>query len=137
MKFAKILFWCAGGWGFLVLLPMYFLYGKVGGCSAPAPTHPQYYYGFLGVTLAWQVAFFVIAIDPARFRPMIIPSIFEKLIYVLTVAVLYLQNHISGTQVSAGAPDALLCLLFVLAFYKTRSRAAIKPGESSMVEGVR
>jgi hypothetical protein len=40
----------------------------------PAITHPGFYYGFVSVGLAWQVAFFVIARDPVRFRLMMIPG---------------------------------------------------------------
>ena len=119
MKFAKILFWCAGAWGFLVVMPMYFLYGKVGQYFPPSPTHPEFYFGFVGVTLAWQLAFFVIAIDPARLRPMIIPAVLEKLGYVICLLVLYLQGRISVLQLSPAVPDALLGLLFVFAFLKT------------------
>jgi hypothetical protein len=120
MKFARLVFCCAGAWGALVLTPMYFMYGKIGKYSPPPPTHPELYYGFAGVTLAWQLAFFVIASDPARLRPMIIPSVVEKLSYVIAVVVLYLQSRITAVQLSTGAPDALLCVLFVIAFFKTR-----------------
>jgi hypothetical protein len=119
MKFARVLFNCAGAWGLLVLTLMYFMYSKVGEYSPPPPTHPELYYGFMGVTLAWQLAFFVIASDPARFRPMIIPSVMEKLSYVIAVVILYSQSRITVAQLSTGAPDALLCLLFVIAFLKT------------------
>lgn len=120
MKFARLLFCCAGAWGSLVLTPMYFMYSTVGKYSPPAPTHPELYYGFAGVTLAWQLAFFVIASDPARLRPMIIPSVVEKLSYVIAVVVLYSQNRITAVQLATGAPDALLCVLFAIAFFKTR-----------------
>jgi hypothetical protein len=120
MKFARLVFYCAGGWGVLVITPMYFMYSKIGEYSPPPATHPEIYYGFAGVTLAWQLAFFVIASDPARFRPMIIPSAVEKLSYVIAVVVLYLQSRITTVQLSTGAPDALLCVLFAIAFFKTR-----------------
>ena len=122
MKFARLLFCGAGAWGLLVLMPMYFMYSKVGRYSPPPPTHPELYYGFVGVTLAWQFAFFVIASDPAHFRPMIIPSVVEKLSYVIAVVVLYSQSRISAVQLSTGAPDALLCLLFAIAFFKHHQR---------------
>ena len=122
MKFARLLFCCAGTWGFLVLTPIYFMYSKVGKYSPPPPTHPELYYGFAGVTLAWQFAFFVIASDPVHFRPMIIPSVVEKLSYVIAVVVLYSQSRISAVQLSTGAPDALLCLLFAIAFFKHHQR---------------
>ena len=104
----------------MVVTPMFFMYSRIGKYSPPPPTHPELYYGFAGVTLAWQLAFFVIASDPARFRPMIIPAVVEKLSYVIAVGVLYSQSRISAVQFSTGAPDALLCLLFAIAFFKTR-----------------
>ena len=125
MKFSKIVYWSAGAWGVLVLTPLYFMFDMIGRQHPPPITHPQFYYGFAGVTMAWQFAFFVIATDPERFRPMMVPSILEKLGYVVTVIVLYLQGRVSSVHLMPGVPDALLGLLFVLAFFKTRRRAGI------------
>ena len=69
MKFARIVFGFAGGWGVLVLTPLYFLYDFVGKHDPPALTHPQFYYGFVSLGLAWQAAFLVIAADPLAFDP--------------------------------------------------------------------
>ena len=118
MRFAKILFWFAGAWGILVLAPMFFLYAKVGEYSPPPPTHPEFYFGFLGVALVWQFVFFVIATDPARFRLLIPVAVLEKLSYVVVLFVLYLQGRITAFQFGPAVPDALLCLLFVVAFFK-------------------
>ena len=124
MRFAKIVFWCAGGFGLLALLPLYFIFDLVGRMDPPPVTHPQFYFGFAGVALAWQFAFFVIATDPVRFRPMMIPSILEKASYVAALAVLYLQGRLSAPQAVTGLPDALLGVLFAVAFVRT---AAGKP----------
>lgn len=78
MTFSKWVFTGAGVWGVLVVPPLYFLYETVGRMSPPAVTHPEFYYGFIGVTLAWQLAFFVIASDPVRFRLLMLPAICEK-----------------------------------------------------------
>jgi hypothetical protein len=129
MRFAKIVFWCAGAWGLLVLTPMYFMYGRVGQYSPPYPTHPEFYYGFVGVTLVWQFVFFVIAMDPVRFRPTIIPSVLEKLTYVIALIVLYLQSRITALQLTTAGPDALLGLLFVIAFSKTPSKPLLGTSE--------
>jgi len=124
MKFAKTIFWCAGGWGVLAVVPMYFLYGEIGKYSPPPLTHPEIYYGFAGVTLAWQSVFFLIATDPARYRPVIIPAVLEKLSYVIAVSVLYAQDRITGVQLSTALPDALLGSLFIIGFLKTRPSCA-------------
>ena len=81
LKFAKVVFKVAGIWGILVTLPLYFLYDFIGHQSPPVISHPEFYYGFVGVTLTWQIVFFVIATNPARYRMMIIPSILEKFSY--------------------------------------------------------
>jgi hypothetical protein len=91
----------------------------------------------VGVTLAWQFAFFAIATDPMRFRPLVIPSIFEKLTYVVAMVVLYLQNRITDIQLSVGAPNALLCLLFVIVFFQTRPDVVSKTKESNIFGGIR
>lgn len=130
MKFAKTLFWCAGVWGMLTLIPMFFLYERLGAFSPPPPTHPEFYFGFLSVALAWQFAFFAIASDPARFRLLILPAVLEKLGYVLVLFSLYEQGRITAIQFTPAAPDGLLCLLFVLAFFRIRPRVAAASGST-------
>ena len=121
MKFAKIVFRIAGIWGLLVIPPLYFMFDTIGRQIPPALTHPQYYFGFLGVAVAWQIAFFVIATDPVRFRPMIIPSVIEKRTYVCAASALYLQRRITPSEASSALPDAILAVLFVISFAKTKS----------------
>lgn len=120
MRFAKIVFWCAGVWGFLALTPLYFLLAAIGRQDPPAITHPDFYYGFVGVALAWQVAFVVIATNPARYRWMMIPAVLEKLSYSGALLVLYLQRRLNPQQLFFGAVDLLFGLLFVAAFFRTR-----------------
>ena len=98
MKFAKIVFTTAGLWGIVVLTPLYFLLDVTGRQYAPPIAYPQFFYGFLSVAMAWQIAFLLIGSNPARFRLLMIPSIVEKLGYVVTLAVLYAQARISAAD---------------------------------------
>jgi hypothetical protein len=123
MKFAKIVFWVSGIWGVLVLTPLYFIFNLIGRQDPPPITHPGFYYGFAGVALAWQFAFFVIATNPRRFRPMMVPSILEKLIWGVTVIVLHLQGRIGSGDVALASVDLFLGLLFLVAFFKTSTPA--------------
>lgn len=123
MKFAKVVFWIAGVWGVLTLVPLYFMLDLIGRQDPPAITHPQFYYGFVGVALIWQFAFFLTATDPARFRPFILLSVLEKLSYVLAVSVLCLQNRISFAQSVTALPDSLLVISFLIAFFIVRGSA--------------
>jgi hypothetical protein len=119
MKFAKIVFWMAGIWGVLVLTPLYFIFDLIGRQDPPAITHPAFYYGFISVGLAFQAAFMVIARDPVRLRPMMIPAILEKFGYGLTLVVLFLQHRLHPQDLALGGVDVVFGLLFVTAFVKT------------------
>jgi len=120
MKFAKAVFWFAGVFGVLVVTPLYFTFDMVGRLDPPPITHPQFYYGFVGVVLVLQFVYCTIATDPVRFRPMMILSALAKGSYVGALLVLYFEDRISPVQAATGAPDALLMVLFVAAFFKTR-----------------
>jgi hypothetical protein len=119
MKFSQIIFWIAFIWGVLILTPLYFMFGTIGRQDPPPITHPAFYYGFVGAGLAWQFAFLVIARDPVRFRPMMIPSVFEKFSYAAALIVLYFQHRLHPTDLMFAAIDLLFGILFLFAFFKT------------------
>jgi hypothetical protein len=73
--------------------------------------------------MAWQIAFLVIGSNPARFRPLMIPAILEKLGYVGTLVVMYLSGRIPTADTQPVIPDLLLGLLFIVAFVRTRTPA--------------
>lgn len=114
--FARRVFLIAGLYGVLVLVPQFFLEGKIGRDYPPAITHPEYFYGFVGVALAWQVLFLILARDPLRYRLMIIPAILEKLAFGLAVIVLFAQQRVQATLLFAAGVDFLLAVLFVVAW---------------------
>jgi hypothetical protein len=120
MKFAKIVFWIAAIWGVIVLTPLYFMFDLIGRNDPPPITHPGFFYGFVGAGLAWQVVFFLIARDPERHRPLMIPSVLEKLSYSVAVIVLVLQERMHSSDLVFAGTDLLLGFLFVLAYLKTR-----------------
>jgi hypothetical protein len=122
MKFAKVVFVVAGIWGVLVLTPLYFMFNLIGRQDPPAITHPAFYYGFVGAALAWQVAFFVIAANPVRFRPIIIPSIIEKFTYATAGALLYMQARMRGSDLAFVGADFIFGVLFLIAFFTTRTK---------------
>jgi hypothetical protein len=124
MRFAKIVFWVAGIWGFLVLTPLYFMFDLIGRQDPPPITHPGFFYGFVGAGLAWQVAFLFIAADPVRFRPLMILSILEKISYGAAIIVLVLQGRMHKSDLVFACADLLLGLLFVIAYLKTRTGSA-------------
>lgn len=122
MKFAKIVFWCAGIAGIIVVTPMYLMLNVVDLHMPPPINHPVFFYGLLGVVLVWHVAFCLIGADPARFRPMMVPAMLEKFVFVATVLVLYLQQRTNSDMLLVAGADFLLGLLFAAAFLKTSNR---------------
>ena len=119
MRLARIVFIGAGIWGVGVLTPLYWLVDVTGRQYSSPTEYPHFFYGFLGVAMAWQIAFLVIGSNPMRFRPLMIPSMVEKFGHVLTLAVLYAQRRIPLQDAQAALPDLLLGVLFIVAFMKT------------------
>lgn len=119
MKFARWVFTVAGVYGLLALGPMYFLERRVGIDQPPAVTHPEFYYGFVGVGLAWQVLFLIVARDPVRFRPVMVAAVLEKVSFAGAVPVLYGLGRVSGAALGLSMVDAVWGVLFVVAYVRT------------------
>jgi hypothetical protein len=119
MKFAKFVFRVAAIWGVLVITPLYFMFDLIGRKDPPPITHPAFFYGFAGAALAWQIAFFFISRDPVRYRPLMIPSMFEKFSYAAAVIVLVLQARMRSSDLLFAGTDLLLGVLFVVAYFET------------------
>jgi len=119
MNFAKRVFTLAGIYGIAVLAPLLFLEDWFGRSSPPPVNHPEFYYGFVGVALAWQLVFLLIGRDPARFRPLMLAGIVEKLSYGLAVVVLFIQSRVAASSMAPAIIDLILGALFFAAFLKT------------------
>lgn len=122
MRFARLVFLIAGIYGLIVLLPLYFMEKQTGLDYPPPITHPEYYYGFIGIAVAWQLVFLVMSQEPVRYRPLMIPSIVEKASFGIAVAILYLQQRVSGFILGAAMADSFLGVLFLIAFLRTGAR---------------
>ena len=125
MKFARIVFVVAGVWGLAILTPLYFTYDLVGRSYPPPVTHPDFYYGFVGITLVWQIAFLIIATNPVRYRPIMLAAILEKLVYVTTMVTLYLRAQLQFGQFAVAGPDFVLATLFIAAFIRTPEQQCV------------
>ncbi|MGD9561795.1 MAG: hypothetical protein AB7F88_06205 [Pyrinomonadaceae bacterium] len=114
MKFARYTFLIAGIYGLLVLVPQYFV--EAGG--TPVTGKPEFFYGFIGVAVAFQLVFLLIAADPQKYRAMILPSIVEKFSFAIAVAILVYAGRTSGQIVIGAALDLLLGVLFIVSWFK-------------------
>jgi hypothetical protein len=119
INFARRIFLFAGIYGILVLTPQYFIENKFARDFPPAITHPEHFYGFIGIALAWQFLFIIIGINPVRYRPAMIPAILEKLAFGLPCIVLYVQGRLALTIFGAAMIDLILAILFIMSFRVT------------------
>ena len=117
--FARRVFLVAGVYGLLTLLPGYFMEGRISADDPPAITHPEYFYGFMGIAVAWQVVFLLIARDPARYRLAMVPSILEKLAFGGATLVLYFSHRLALQVFAFGVIDWVFAALFVAAWLMT------------------
>ncbi len=123
MAFARWLFRIAGAYGLIAIVPLYFAADKY----MPVVGTPilrsgfVFYYGFLSVALAWQIAFLVIGHDPLRFRPLMLPAVIEKLGFFVPTTALFLQGHAREDLFAAAIVDGIFGVLFIVAWYRLRT----------------
>jgi hypothetical protein len=86
-------------------------------------THPEFFYGFIGVALLWQVVFVLVATDPLRYRPIMLVSVLEKLAYTVPLLVLYSPGNVNLRIVQWSLVDPIFGILFAIAYVRTRHHA--------------
>jgi hypothetical protein len=119
MKFARWVFTAAGVYGVVVMLPQLFLEDRISRDNPPAITHPEYFYGFVLVTLAWQLAFLVIGRDPVRFRLLMPVAVLEKLPFAITMFAMVATGRVGAAILPFATIDVVLGLLFAVSFWRT------------------
>ena len=117
--FARRVFSIAGWYGLIAMLPQYFLEARIGRDYPPPITHPENFYGFIGVTIAWQLMFLVIARDPARYRAAMIPAVFEKVLFVVPMVILFANGRVASAPMGFVVIDFVLAILFTMSYRRT------------------
>ncbi len=120
MLFAKRVFFWASIWGFLTIIPGFFNESAVGQQQPPAITHPEYFYGFYSVALAFQIVFLLMSRDPVRFRPLIPACMLEKFGFFVTCAILLALHRMPALVFYFALADLTWLVLFAVAFMKTK-----------------
>jgi hypothetical protein len=133
MTFAKHVFRWAGIYGLLAVTPQFFLESETSRQYPPAITHPEFYYGFVGTVVAFQCVFLVIATDPVRYRPLMLPSVLEKVFFAAGMPILYLQHRISVVPLVFSQLDLMLGFLFTVSYIRTAGpdRSITSPGAAA------
>lgn len=119
--FARRVFLWAGIYGIAVLVPQYFMEARINRDFPPPITHPEHFYGFIGVALAWQFAFLTIARDVVRYRLLMVPAMLEKAGFGGAVLVLYAIGRVDLFVLAPALVDLGLAGAFFAAFRSTRS----------------
>ena len=104
----------------MLTIPPFFLESRTGIDYPPPITHPEYYFGFFGVTVAWQFLFLVIGSNPTRYRLAMLPALVEKGSFVIAIAVLYSQGRVAPVWLLFAAHDGVWFVLFLLAYSRCR-----------------
>jgi hypothetical protein len=121
-RFARVVLLAAGVVGIAELLPLYGGEALVNRMSPPALTHPDFYYGFVGVALAWQVAFVIMSRDPGRYLPLFPALCLEKLLYPLSTCVLFAHGRASALEVGGASGDVIWLALFIVVWRQLARR---------------
>ena len=121
MRFARWVFLLAGASGVLMVAPMY-LADRFFQEYPPVINHWEFYYGCVGVTLAWQVLFLVIATDPVRYRPAMLPAMLEKAGFAVAMPILFALGRVERVWVGFASMDGTWLILFLVAYLLTPKR---------------
>jgi purine-cytosine permease-like protein len=123
--FARRVFLGAGIYGLVVLLPQYFLEDRIGRDYPPPITHPEHFYGFVGLALVWQLAFLLIASDVIRYRPLMPIAVAEKAAFAVPTFLLFASGRVAAATTAVAGIDALLGIFFLAAYLATRPEAPV------------
>ena len=119
IRFSRSVFRLAGLVGLVEIVPLYFTEGVINRAQPPAVTHPEFYYGFIGVVVAWQIAYLIMSDDPARYMPLYPAIVLEKVLYPAALIILFMNGRVqSVATLVGGAIDLRLLSLFIASWMK-------------------
>ena|SRR5215469_17243985 len=119
----KLIFRVAAVLDILALTPILFFPNRIGN-PVPRPlTEPEYFHGFLALSLLFALLNLVIATDPIRYRPVMLISILQKFVYPMAIFGLLSTHRVPATKSFYAGTEFLFGLLFILALVRTPKRA--------------
>jgi hypothetical protein len=122
MKTARIIYVVAAAYGFLVLSLGLLVEVLPDQASSSVGNHPEFYYGFFATALVWQAVFAIIAINPLKYRSLMLLAIAEKAAFFVPALILWSAGRLPLGGTFYGAMiDGGLIPLFLLAWWKCRT----------------
>src|SRR5690348_18394707 len=98
-------------YGVLALIPMCFL--------PMPPVSPETYYGFIGCALVFQWLFWIIGGHPAKYRPLMLAAVGEKLVFAVPALALIAGGKTPPIIALFAIMDLLLGTGFLIARART------------------
>ena len=136
-KGVRLVFWAAGIYGLIVVPPLYFLECQFAKQAPPAITHPEFYYGFAGVTFAWQMVYLLVAGDPVRYRPVMLLGALGKALYGTAAVILYAQDRLAASTFGFSMVDLIFAALFLASYQQTRASDSSGAGAPQQATHIR
>ena len=118
-KQASWLFRGAAIYGLILLLPLYFMEKTVAAPDA-AFAHPEYYYGFVGAAAAWQLVYWTIGGDPAKYRAFMLLGVVAKFGFWIPTCLLWVAGRTPTSTFALTCGDLILGLAFLFAWLRLR-----------------
>ncbi len=126
MRVAQWIFLLAGFSGVIMIAPLYFE-ERYFEDYPPASNRPEFYFGFAGLCMAWQVMFIMIGLAPVRYRMAMLPSMSEKASFAFVIPILYAQDRVAPIWLGFASMDATWFVLFIIAFLRTPNENLATP----------
>jgi hypothetical protein len=112
---ARWLFRGAAIYGAILLLPLYFLESRVAAPAARLPA-PEYFYGFIGAALSFQILYWIIGAAPRHYRPLMLLGVVAKLGFWIPVAILWSMGRTATSTFALVCGDLVLAAAFFAAW---------------------
>ena len=119
-RWEGIFFRGAAIYGVLLMLPLYATEWIMRLQGATPLAHPEFLYGFVGVTLCSQLIYWIIGGSPARYRALMPVAVLAKLSFFIPSMGLWCVGRISGPVPLAACMDGILACIFFAAWRQTR-----------------
>ncbi len=118
VKISRNIFRLSGIYGLLILIPQLFRESSFA-TAGVSLNHPEFFYGFFLVSLAFQVLFLIISTDPVKYRSVMLACFIEKGGHFTSCVLLFLNNRLATDMMIASSPDALMLCLFIYSYIIT------------------
>jgi hypothetical protein len=124
MRLSRWVFAIAGTFGVILILPFAYTTVVSGELSLPDGSGAGLFLiGSFLQHIVWQIVYFIIATDPHRFRPMMVPAIFSMGISGFSSIWIYAYGIRMGVPV--GVVSVLMALTFIVAYWQSGLRAQL------------